>query len=294
MRVRQVVRCIAAAFVAFLIVRETAAQTEVDLQLVLAVDISGSVDQDEALLQRQGYVAAFRDPEVIRAIKGGMIGRIAVMYFEWASYGDNRLLVDWMVIGDEASAHLFAAMLAEAPIRTGLRTSITGAIDFALPRFAQADMRATRRVIDISGDGPNNDGGLIDFAREKAIAAGITINGLPIVNDRPNRFGFPNMIDLDKYYEGCVIGGPGAFIVVAQDFASFGEAVRRKLLLEIAGLVPEGGRASVGRRETAQRPRALPFQPGRALLHRAQYSPGCDIGERRSRDFYQNRFLNPN
>ncbi|MCW5732380.1 MAG: DUF1194 domain-containing protein [Alphaproteobacteria bacterium] len=288
------VRCVAAAILALLIAREATAETEVDLQLALAVDISGSVDQDEALLQRQGYVAAFRDPEIIRAIKGGMIGKIAVMYFEWASYGDNRLLVDWMVIGDEASAHMFAALLAEAPIRTGLRTSITGAIDFALPRFALGNFRATRRVIDISGDGPNNDGGLIDLAREKAIAAGITINGLPIVNDRPNRFGFPNMADLDKYYEGCVIGGPGAFIVVAQDFASFGEAVRRKLLLEIAGLVPEGGRASVGRREAAQEARLAPFPPARGLLHRAQYTPGCDIGERRSRDFYQNRFLNPN
>lgn len=262
-----------------------AAEEQVDLELALAVDVSGSVDQDEALLQRQGYVDAFRDPEIHRAIAGGIIGKIAVTYFEWASSGDNRVLVDWTLIQDAASARIFAATLAEAPIRTGLRTSISGAIEFAVPRFGANGFQGNRRVIDISGDGPNNDGALVDLARERAVAAGIVINGLPIVNDRPNRFGFPNMADLDKYYEGCVIAGPGAFVVVAEDFKSFAAAVRRKLLLEIAGAIPDRPQ-----RFAEGRPRA----PRRILVSNTGYAPGCDIGERRSREYYRDRFLSPN
>lgn len=263
----------------------------VDLELVLAVDISGSVDQDEALLQRQGYVEALRSEEVQRAIAGGILGKVAISYFEWASTGDNRLLADWTLIKDAASANNLASVLAEAPIRSGLRTSISSAIDFAIPRFRTV-YEGARRVIDISGDGPNNDGSLVDEARQRALAAGIVINGLPIINDRPNRFGFPSMHDLDKYYEGCVIGGPGAFLIVAEDFKTFGVAVRRKLLLEIAGLPAPLRPVS---RSTVLKSNNLKSNNLKSI-HIADnaYNPGCDIGERRSRDYYRERIISPN
>lgn len=247
------------------------AQRKVDLELVLAVDVSGSIDPDEAMLQRRGYVSAFRDPKIVDVIKSGIHGRIAVLYFEWASAGDNRLLVDWTQIFDQASANQFAALLAEAPIRTGFRTSISSAIDFALPRFGQGGVEGTRKVIDISGDGPNNDGLPVDIQRDRAVAMGIAINGLPIINDRPNRSGFPTMPDLDKYYEGCVIGGPNAFVVLAENFASFADAVRRKLILEIANYGP------------AQNPAKIPSR------RTVAYAAGCDIGERMSREYYRQR-----
>jgi hypothetical protein len=254
-----------------------AAAVPVDLELVLAVDISGSIDPEEARLQRDGYVGAFTHPEVIRAITGGYHGRIAVAYFEWASAWDQRLVVDWRLVEDTASAAALATQLAAAPIQIGQRTSIASAINFALPMFGRGGFEAERRVIDISGDGPNNDGEPIWTARDRADAMGVVVNGLPIINDRPNRWGFPTSPDLDRYYEGCVITGPGAFVVVAESFEKFGEAVRRKLLLEIAGLTPP-----------KRRVRALRPAPLRTL--KASYELGCDIGERQSRDYYQRRW----
>jgi hypothetical protein len=254
-----------------------AAAIPVDLGLVLAVDISGSIDPEEAKLQRDGYVGAFTHPEVIRAITGGYHGRIAVAYFEWASAWDQRPVVDWRLVEDWASAEALAGQLAAAPIQIGQRTSISSAINFALPLFGRSGYEAERRVIDISGDGPNNDGEPIWTARDRANAMGVVINGLPIINDRPNRWGFPTSPDLDRYYEGCVITGPGAFVVVAENFGKFGEAVRRKLLLEIAGLPPPKRRA-----------RALRPAPPKTL--KASYELGCDIGERQSRDYYQRRW----
>ncbi len=213
-------------------------QTPVDLELVLAVDISGSIDPEEAQLQRDGYVAALTDPTFLKAIQGGFLGRIAATYVEWAGAEISVTVAKWAVIEDERSARNFAATIARAPVHTALWTSIRNAIEFSLPQFESNGFQGTRRVIDISGDGPNNKGGLVTVARDRAIAMGVTINGLPIVNDRPSPFGWPAMKDLDLYYGNCVIGGPGAFYIVANSFADFARAIRKKLILEIAGRTP--------------------------------------------------------
>jgi len=266
---------------------------QVDLELVLAVDVSGSIDLDEARLQRQGYVAALRDPEVQAAIQGGVNGRIRATYLEWAGYHTRRVLVGWRTIHDPASAEAFARELAAAPIGSGVSTSISGAIELALPLFGADGVTALRRVIDVSGDGPNNDGPLVTRARDAALALGVTINGLPIVNERLNVADFPNLADLDAYYEGCVIGGPGAFIVVVHGFDAFAAAIRRKLILEIAGTPPPGRGAGAIRRAAyggALRPpffRPPFFRP--PFFRPASYAPGCDVGERQLRDYLMRR-----
>jgi hypothetical protein len=216
---------------------------EVDLQLVLAIDVSGSIDDVEAQLQRNGYLKALAHPKVVEAIKSGPIGRIAVTYIEWAGDSFQHTVIEWRVIHDEASARAFVSALAETPILRERRTSISGAIDYAKARIAESGFKSARRAIDISGDGYNNIGRDVTAARDEAVAAGITINGLPIINDRPNPFGRPAIVDLDKYFESNVIGGPGAFVVVAKDFDSFASAILQKLILEISGLTPGDGRA---------------------------------------------------
>lgn len=251
----------------------------VDLELVLAVDVSGSIDAEEMKLQRDGYVAALTHPDVVSAITRGVLGRIALAYVEWAGHEVRRVVVDWAVIADRSSAEAFAAKLAAAPIRSGVSTSISGAIEYVLPMFGANGYEGTRRVIDISGDGPSNQGTLVTVARDRAEAAGVVINGLPILNDRPNALNFPNLPDLDLYYEGCVITGDGAFVVVANNFEAFGEAVRRKLILEIANL-PGPRRHYVGT------PRARIFH---AAGTGAVYEKGCDIGERQVQEFYRRR-----
>lgn len=258
---------------------EAAERLAVDLELVLAVDVSGSIDAEEMKLQRDGYVAALTHPDVIQAITRGLIGRIAIAYVEWAGHETRRLVVDWAEIADRTSADAFAARLAAAPIRSGVSTSISGAIDYILPMFGANGYEGTRRVIDISGDGPSNQGAPVTDARDRAEAAGVIINGLPILNDRPNALNFPNLPDLDLYYEGCVISGDGAFVVVANNFEAFGEAVRRKLILEIADL-PGPRRHYVG----PPKPRLF-----RAAGTGAVYEKGCDIGERQVQEFYRRR-----
>jgi hypothetical protein len=215
-----------------------AQEVPVDLELVLAVDISGSVDEIEALLQREGYIAALRHPQVIEAIEGGMYGRIAVIYVEWAGDYYQRTMLDWSLLDGAESATAFADALSESPLATAHWTSISGAIDYAVPLFDNNGFEGFRRVIDVSGDGHNNRGRPVEDARDAAIAAGITINGLPIVNDRPNPWGGRPPINLDLYYEQRVIGGPGAFMVVAENYTSFASAILSKLLLEIAGDPP--------------------------------------------------------
>lgn len=235
----------------------------VDLELVLAVDVSGSIDAEEAQLQREGYVQAFLDPILIKTIIDGNHGRIAVAYIEWSGGEQQQVVMSWTLIKDAASARAFADELAKQPIARGRYTSISGAIDFASPMFDANEYESTRQVIDVSGDGYNNSGRFILFARDQAVAKRITINGLPIVNDRPNPFGGPNQNrDLDVYYENCVIGGQGAFMIVANGFKEFATAVRRKLILEIAGVEPE--------------PRV---QPAQARL------TDCLLGERQFRQF---------
>jgi len=217
------------------------AQQPVDLELVLAVDVSGSVDPEEAKLQRDGYVQAFLNDKVQRAIRGGPFGRVAVTYVEWAGDNHQYTIVDWTLLGDAASVRSFALAIAEAPITSAQWTSISAAIDYAVPLFDNNGVEGTRRVIDVSGDGENNRGRSVDAARDAAVARGITINGLPILNDRPNPWGGSPSTELDRYYREHVIGGPGAFLVPATDFNSFADAILSKLLLEVSGLTPDHG-----------------------------------------------------
>ncbi len=207
----------------------------VDIELVLAIDVSGSVDEEEAALQRRGYLTALVDPRVLQAIAGGEKRKIGITYIEWAGYHYQRVVVDWAVISDKASAERFVSRIAEVPISTERWTSISGAIEFAMKRFDASPYRGTRRVVDISGDGRNNNGRDLGEVRREALERGIIINGLPIVNDRPTRWGSPPERDLDIYYRDQVIGGPGAFYIVADGFNAFANAIRTKLVREISG-----------------------------------------------------------
>ena len=251
------------------------APVSVDLELVLAVDVSGSVDEVEGRLQRMGYVNAFRSPAVLRAIQSGRRKSIAVTYMEWAGFDFQRIVVGWKRIHDGASAEEFAYLLSQAPIGVGPYTSISGAIEFALPLFENNGFTSERRTIDISGDGPNNSGDYVTNARDRAVRAGVTINGLPIVNNRPSPWGRMPMPNLDLYYRKCVIGGRRSFLVVANDFKSFGRAIRRKLILEIVGLPGrEGQQQAHDRRQPKEGP---------VLVSRA--APPCDAGEKRRRSW---------
>jgi hypothetical protein len=212
----------------------------VDLELILAIDVSGSVDEEEAALQRQGYLKALVDPQVIQAISGGEKRKIGVTYVEWAGYHYQRVVVDWAVISDKASAESFVARIQQVPISTERWTSISGAIEFAMKRFEASPYRSNRRVVDISGDGRNNNGRDLGEVRREALERGIIINGLPIVNDRPTRWGTPPERDLDLYYRDQVIGGPGSFYIVADGFHAFANAIRTKLVREISGTPDDG------------------------------------------------------
>jgi hypothetical protein len=216
-----------------------ASAEEVDLELILAVDVSGSIDEVEAGLQRRGYVDAIMDPRVVEAIRHGPLGRIAVTYIEWAGTFHQRHVVDWTLIEDDTSARAFSSAIGEAPISTEVWTSISAAIDYAAPLFDDNGFEGLRRVIDISGDGYNNRGRPVMVARDAAVAIGITINGLPIMNSRPNRWGGMPPPDLDRYYEQNVIGGPGAFQVIAESFDTFADAILHKLIREIASYPAE-------------------------------------------------------
>jgi hypothetical protein len=262
-----------AVWLAFLFAPDgRAAERRVDLELVLAADISGSMDKEEATLQRRGFIHALQHPDVIAAIKRGRYGRIALTYVEWAGEHNQNRLVDWREISDQAGIAEFTKALAGPDVKIGVFTSIGTMIDFAASDFKTNGFLGDRRVIDISGDGPNNTGDFVTYARDRAVSQGITINGLPIVNDRPSPQGYPPMPDLDLYYEDCVIGGAGAFIVVADGFADFARAVRRKLVLEIAGRAP----ATPLLRFAAARPR-----------------PPCNAGEIRLRKFLPNAIFRP-
>jgi len=213
-----------------------AADTPVDLELILAVDVSRSMDDDEQTLQREGYVAALTHPDVIAAITQGRHGKIALSYVEWAGPATQYKVVDWRAIDGPESAKAFAAALAQAPIQHFRGTSISNSLTFLAPQFDGNGYQAARRVIDVSGDGPNNMGVPIDLARELVVRDGITINGLPIMIKRAG--GFASIDNLDVYYEDCVIGGFGAFLVVVHSPDQFAEAIRRKMVLEIAGNQP--------------------------------------------------------
>jgi hypothetical protein len=211
------------------------AETEVDLALVLAVDISYSMDADEQVLQRQGFIEALRSPLVHEAIARGVLGRIAVVYAEWAGTWDQRVVVPWTVIDSREAATAFADRLLEEPTRRATRTSISGAIDMGARLLRESGVTAMRQVIDVSGDGPNNQGRAVTEARDEAVAQGITINGLPIMLKQP---GYLDIPDLDAYFRACVIGGSGAFVVPAREKDQFPEAIKTKIILEVSGLTP--------------------------------------------------------
>jgi hypothetical protein len=208
------------------------AQMEVDLALVLAVDISRSMEKDEQQLQRRGFVEAFRAPEVQEAIRKGMLGRIAVVYVEWSDATDQKVIVPWTVIEHPEEALGFAEQLAQSPTRIASSTSISGAIDFSVKLLAESDVTALRQVIDISGDGANNNGRTVVQARDEATARGITINGLPIMLMRSS--GPWDTENLDLYFRDCVIGGPGAFMVPVQEQHQFIAAIKAKIIREIS------------------------------------------------------------
>jgi len=218
---------------AFLGAWSAQAETEADLALVLAVDVSLSMDPDEQELQRQGFVEAFQSREVHEAIGRGMLGRIAVTYVEWAGAGYQQVIVPWTVIEHPADSHAFAARLAQASIHRFGYTSISGAIDFSLRQLRESGVTPVRQVIDISGDGANNQGRGVTAARDEAVAQGITINGLPLMLKRPD--GTWDIDNLDLYFRDCVIGGPGAFMIPVREKAQFAQAIRTKIIREIAG-----------------------------------------------------------
>jgi hypothetical protein len=210
----------------------------VDIELILAVDVSYSMDMDELAIQREGYAQAIQSKEFLQALKAGPNGRIAVTYFEWAASSDQKIIIPWRLIDGPETADAVAGEIMKTPIRRASRTSISGAITFAMPLFDEDPYRGLRRVIDISGDGPNNNGGPVTVARDMALEKGIIINGLPIMVKEPS-YSTMDIDNLDYYYEDCVIGGPGSFVISIKDREKFKEAIRTKLLMEVAGRTPE-------------------------------------------------------
>jgi hypothetical protein len=210
----------------------------VDIELILAVDVSYSMDMDELAIQREGYAQAIVSKEFLQALKSLPNGRISVTYFEWAASSDQKIIIPWRLIDGPETADAVADEILKTPIRRASRTSISGAINFAMPLFDEDPYHGVRRVIDISGDGPNNNGGPVTVARDAALEKGIVINGLPIMVKEPS-YSTMDIDNLDFYYEDCVIGGPGSFVVSIKDREKFKEAIRSKLLLEVAGKTPE-------------------------------------------------------
>jgi len=224
------------------------ATPSVDVELILAVDVSYSMDMDELAIQREGYAQALVSKEFLQALKTGPNGKIAVTYFEWAASSDQKIIIPWRLIDGPETADAVAEEILKTPIRRASRTSISGAIYFAMPLFDENPYRGLRRVIDISGDGPNNNGTPVTGARDAALEKGITINGLPIMVKEPS-YSTMDIDNLDYYYEDCVIGGPGSFVVSIKDRDKFKEAIRTKLLLEVAGRTPESRAVPVADKE---------------------------------------------
>ena len=210
----------------------------VDVELVLAVDVSYSMDPEEQALQREGYMAAITSLEFLRALRQGMHAKVALTYVEWAGSHHTQVIVPWRLIEGPESADSFAAEIGRARYTRASRTSVSTALLFGAAQFENSGFRGLRRVIDVSGDGVNNNGPLVTDARDEVLAKGITINGLPIMFKRPT-WSMMDIDHLDQYFEDCVIGGPGSFVIAIKEREQFKEAIRTKLVLEIAGLVPE-------------------------------------------------------
>jgi len=211
--------------------------TAVDVELVLAVDVSYSMDPDEQALQREGYVLALKSREFLQALHQGANAKVAVTYIEWAGQYDQKIIMPWRLIDGPEAADSVAAELAAAPYRRASRTSISGGLRFAKTLFDHSGYRGLRRVIDVSGDGANNAGLPIVPTRDEVVASGITINGLPLMLKRPNP-GTMDIENLDVYYEDCVVGGPGSFVIPVRERSQFVEATRTKMILEVAGREP--------------------------------------------------------
>lgn len=226
-----------------------AAPGDVDVELVIAVDVSYSMDPDEQALQREGYITGFNSQEFLTALQQGGRGKVAVTYVEWAGAADQRVVVPWRLIDGPATARAFTDAVAAAPYRRAYRTSISGALHFAVPLFENSGFHGLRRVIDVSGDGVNNQGDPVAIVRDEVLERGITINGLPILLKRPSAATM-DIDNLDVYYEDCVIGGSGAFVIPIRERDQFREATRNKLVQEIAGrevprVVPAAGRPRI-------------------------------------------------
>jgi hypothetical protein len=209
----------------------------VDVELVIAVDVSRSMDLDELAVQREGYAEAIHSSEFLQALRHGPISKISITYFEWSDFSDQRIIVPWRLIDGPETADAVANEIMNKPVLRGTHTSISGAILFAMPLFDRDPYRGPRRVIDISGDGPNNSGPPIAAARDMALAKGLVINGLPIMMNE--HYSSVDIKNLDWYYEDCVIGGPGSFMIPINGREGFKEAILAKLLREIANKTPE-------------------------------------------------------
>jgi hypothetical protein len=272
----------AAALAALLCTPPGSAQAEesVDLELVLAVDISYSMDTEEQQIQRDGYAAALISKPVLDAIREGMVGRIAVAYVEWAGADEQRTIVAWQTIDGPESAAEFAGKLQAAPLRRAYRTSISGALRYSAGLFDGNGFDGQRRVIDVSGDGPNNQGMLVESVRDEVVSHGVVINGLPLNLKRAN-YAMMDLGDLDSYYRDCVIGGPGAFVLPVRSVEQFPEAVRTKLVMEIAGLEP-GAEPGIGA------PAGPATTPVQADGPEPQGSSSCMAGEQLWRDRFGN------
>jgi hypothetical protein len=225
--------------IALLVLAPARAAEKVDLLLVLASDVSRSVDADKFELQRRGYGHAMSDPRVIEAIRSGTNGRIGVCFMEWSGVMSQKLVIDWTAIGSADTARQFGDRILEAPRSFTDRTSISAAIDFAMAQLERAPFESPRRTIDVSGDGTNNSGRDVTTARDEAVAKGVTINGLVILSERPLAWN-PEHTNppggLENYYRQNVVGGPRAFVIAAQDFHAFGQALINKLIAEVAAV----------------------------------------------------------
>ena len=228
---------------------EKDAANAVDVELVLAVDVSYSMDMDELAIQREGYAQAIISKEFLQALKSLPNGKVSITYFEWAASSDQKIIIPWRLIDGPETADAVASEIMKTPVRRASRTSISGAIYFAMPLFDQDPYHGTRRVIDISGDGPNNNGAPVTPARDEAVSKGIVINGLPIMVKEPS-YSTMDIDNLDWYYEDCVIGGPASFVVPIKDREKFKEAIRTKLLLEVASRTPERRLVPVAEKES--------------------------------------------
>jgi len=242
MRRRTLLAAGCGALLAPRLARASADETEVDLLLVLAADVSQSMQNRELKLQRDGYVAALRDREVMEAACSGAYGAVAVTYFEWSGMDDQRVVVPWTRIGDAEDAARIALALEAAPLRSGSWTSISNALAMSRRLIAASPFQAQRKVVDVSGDGENNHGPPVEDERDRTVAEGIVVNGLPILrpNSRMASTGLPGETALEEHYRTMVTGGARAFVLPTQGFETFPDAIRRKLVMEIAGVVPSG------------------------------------------------------